>query len=90
MVEYSAKMQAAIAKYRSLPEKITFSGATVKDRHPILNYEHANSIEEFARDLYSSFRLGDLKGLKTIVVTSPVGDGLAEAIRDRLKKAANF
>ena len=51
MVEYPAKMQAAITKYRSLPEKITFSGATVKDRHPILNYEHANSIEEFAEHM---------------------------------------
>ena len=48
-----------------------------------------NSIEEFAHDLYRAFRLGDLKGLKTIVVASPMGEGLAEAIRDRLKKAAN-
>ena len=48
-----------------------------------------NSIEEFARDLYGALRLGDLKGLKTIVIASPKGAGLAEAIRDRLKKAAN-
>ena len=45
--------------------------------------------EEFARDLYAALRLGDLKELNTIVVRAPKGDGLAEAISDRLAKAAN-
>jgi L-threonylcarbamoyladenylate synthase len=47
------------------------------------------NIEEFARDLYAALRLGDLKELTTIVVAVPDGDGLALAISDRLKKAAN-
>jgi L-threonylcarbamoyladenylate synthase len=45
--------------------------------------------EEFARVLYSALRAADEKGLETVVVQQPVGDGLAIAIRDRLKRAAN-
>jgi L-threonylcarbamoyladenylate synthase len=45
--------------------------------------------EEFARLLYSALRAADEKGLATVVVQQPVGDGLAIAIRDRLKRAAH-
>ena len=45
--------------------------------------------EEFARILYSSMRNADDQGLTEIVVAQPVGDGIALAIRDRLKRAAN-
>jgi L-threonylcarbamoyladenylate synthase len=44
--------------------------------------------EEFARVLYSALRDGDAKGLKTIAVIQPSGDGLAIAIRDRLMRAS--
>jgi L-threonylcarbamoyladenylate synthase len=44
--------------------------------------------EEFARILYSALRAADEKGLETVVVEQPVGDGIAVAIRDRLKRAA--
>jgi L-threonylcarbamoyladenylate synthase len=44
--------------------------------------------EEYARILYAALRLGDEKGLTRIVVMQPVGEGLALAIRDRLKRAA--
>ncbi len=44
--------------------------------------------EEFARVLYSALRAADEQGLETVVVTQPVGDGIAVAIRDRLKRAA--
>ena len=47
-----------------------------------------NSIEDFARSLYSAFRKGDSEGLKIIVVTPPRGDGLAAAIRDRIMRAS--
>ena len=47
------------------------------------------SHEEFARILYSALRAADEKGLKSIVVHQPIGDGIAIAIRDRLKRAAN-
>jgi len=44
--------------------------------------------EEFAKDLYSALRAADEQGLGTVVVEQPVGDGIAIAIRDRLKRAA--
>jgi L-threonylcarbamoyladenylate synthase len=44
--------------------------------------------EEFARVLYSALRAADEQGLETVVVTQPEGDGIAVAIRDRLKRAA--
>ena len=45
--------------------------------------------EEFARVLYSSLRAADEQGLGTVVVRQPQGDGIAIAIRDRLKRAAH-
>jgi L-threonylcarbamoyladenylate synthase len=44
--------------------------------------------EEFARVLYAALRAADEQGLETVVVAQPVGDGIAVAIRDRLKRAA--
>jgi L-threonylcarbamoyladenylate synthase len=44
--------------------------------------------EEFARVLYSALRAADEQGLGTVVVAQPTGDGIAIAIRDRLKRAA--
>jgi L-threonylcarbamoyladenylate synthase len=47
-----------------------------------------NTIEEYARDLYSALRLADLKGIQKIVSITPEGQGLPEAISDRLQRAA--
>jgi L-threonylcarbamoyladenylate synthase len=44
--------------------------------------------DEFARVLYSALRAADEQGLETVVVAQPMGDGIAVAIRDRLKRAA--
>jgi len=46
------------------------------------------SVEEFAQVLYKGLREGDRQNLETIYVTQPAGDGLAVAIRDRLRRAA--
>ena len=45
--------------------------------------------KEFARVLYSALRAADEKGLHTVVVAQPSGNGIAIAIRDRLKRAAH-
>ena len=45
--------------------------------------------EEFARILYSALRAADEQGLSTVVVSQPEGDGIAIAIRDRLKRASS-
>ena len=44
--------------------------------------------EEFARVLYSALRAADEQGLATVVVSQPQGEGIAVAIRDRLKRAS--
>jgi L-threonylcarbamoyladenylate synthase len=44
--------------------------------------------EEFARVLYSALRTADEQGLETVVVAQPMGDGIAVAIRDRLKRSS--
>jgi L-threonylcarbamoyladenylate synthase len=46
------------------------------------------SLEQYARVLYSALRSADQQGLKKVVIRPPEGDGLAEAIRDRIMKAA--
>ena len=46
------------------------------------------AIEDFAHELYSSLRSGDDLKLKTIYVVPPMGEGLAQAINDRLNRAA--
>jgi len=47
------------------------------------------SDDEFARVLYAALRAADEQGLETVVVAQPAGGGIAIAIRDRLKRAAN-
>ncbi len=44
--------------------------------------------DEYARNLYHGFRLADTKKLSRVFVIVPNGDGIAVAICDRLKKAA--
>jgi L-threonylcarbamoyladenylate synthase len=44
--------------------------------------------DEFARVLYSALRAADEQGINTVVVAQPEGNGIAIAIRDRLRRAA--
>jgi|Wag4MinimDraft_6_1082665.scaffolds.fasta_scaffold27074_2 L-threonylcarbamoyladenylate synthase len=46
------------------------------------------TIDEYAKNLYSILRLADSNKLSRISVRMPEGEGLAEAIRDRLIKAS--
>jgi L-threonylcarbamoyladenylate synthase len=48
-----------------------------------------NTHDEFARVLYAALRAADEQKLQTVVVSQPKGDGIAIAIRDRLKRAAH-
>jgi L-threonylcarbamoyladenylate synthase len=47
------------------------------------------SLEQYAREMYSALRFADQQGINKVAILVPEGDGLAEAIRDRLTKAAN-
>jgi L-threonylcarbamoyladenylate synthase len=54
----------------------------------VIRLAEPKSAESFAHLLYAALRDGDTKKLKRIVVAQPQGDGIAIAIRDRLKRAA--
>jgi L-threonylcarbamoyladenylate synthase len=46
------------------------------------------SVEEYAQVLYLALREGDHQNLDSIYIAQPTGEGLAIAIRDRLKRAS--
>jgi L-threonylcarbamoyladenylate synthase len=46
------------------------------------------NLEEYAHQLYAALRFGDDLKLETIYVVPPSGNGLAQAINDRLQRAA--
>ena len=54
----------------------------------MLRLESPRTIGEFARALYATFRKADRQGLDYLVVHFQEKDGLADAINERLKKAA--
>ena len=45
--------------------------------------------EEYAQQLYAALRKADQLGIQRIVAITPAGDGIAVAIRDRLRKASS-
>jgi L-threonylcarbamoyladenylate synthase len=62
--------------------------AEIQTPEKVIRLASPKSIEEFARVIYSALRDADAKGLNSVVVAEPVGDGLALAIRDRLMRAS--
>jgi len=61
----------------------------IKTPEGVIRLASPNTVQQFARDLYAALREGDARGLTKIIVSQPEGEGLAEAIRDRLKRAAH-
>lgn len=55
----------------------------------VIRLASPRTIEGYARDLYAALRSADAQGLEVVVVLQPGGDGLAAAIRDRLKRSAH-
>jgi L-threonylcarbamoyladenylate synthase len=64
--------------------------AGVMAGHGVVRLAAPQTTEEFARVLYSALRTADEMKLATVVVAQPAGNGIAIAIRDRLKRAAHF
>jgi L-threonylcarbamoyladenylate synthase len=62
--------------------------ANIQTPEGVIRLASPGSDEEFARVLYSALRAADEQGLATVVVAQPAGEGIAVAIRDRLKRAA--
>ena len=55
----------------------------------VIRLAEPNTDESFAYLLYAALREGDARGLKRIVVAQPTGNGIAVAIRDRLKRSSS-
>lgn len=89
LVEDQAEMLRAIARYPGadvgvmLPDEWNFGDAAVQFR-----WGPWNHAETLARLLYFGLRMLDARGVKVIVCPLPEMDGLGEALRDRLEKAA--
>ena len=62
--------------------------ADIETPADVIRLAAPKNIEDFARIMYAALREGDAQGLKSVVVTEPLGDGLALAIRDRLMRAS--
>ena len=63
--------------------------ADIKTPEGVIRLASPTTVEQYARDLYTALREGDARNLTQIVVEQPKGEGLAAAIRDRLKRAAH-
>ena len=48
-----------------------------------------NTLEQYAKDLYSALRSADRLKLKRVIVVTPIGNGLAAAIQDRITRASS-
>ena len=62
--------------------------AEIQTPESVIPLASPKNTEEFARLIYSALREADAKGLNSVVVAEPTGDGLALAIRDRLMRAS--
>jgi len=85
---YSPKAQVVLDEI-ALPGDGLIALANFPTPKGVIRLSAPESVEDFAKDLYIAFRLGDYKEIKKIVVLQPKGSGLSVAIIDRLSKAAN-
>ena len=85
---YSPKAQVVINAMAESGEGF-IALATISTPDGAIRLAAPNTVEQYARDLYAALREGDARDLTKIAVILPEGDGLAEAIRDRITKAAH-
>ena len=85
---YSPKAQVVINAMAESGEGF-IALATITTPDGAIRLAAPNTVEQYARDLYAALREGDARELTKIAVILPEGDGLAEAIRDRITKAAH-
>ena len=72
-----------------LPGQGFIAHASIETPHGVIRLASPHNDEEFARILYSALRAADAQGISEVVITQPIGIGIAVAIRDRLFRAAN-
>jgi L-threonylcarbamoyladenylate synthase len=84
---YSPRAKVVIDRAANTGEGLIAS-SEVATPEGVIRLSSPESVEDYARSLYSSLRKGDSQGLSVIVVIPPSGDGLAAAIRDRIMRAS--
>lgn len=62
--------------------------ASIETPPGVIRLASPRNDDEFAQILYSALRQADVLGLIEVVVTQPIGIGIAVAIRDRLRRAS--
>lgn len=72
-----------------MPGQGFIAPASMETPEGVIRLASPRDDEEFARILYSALREADAQGLSEVVVSQPIGIGIAVAIRDRLARAAN-
>jgi L-threonylcarbamoyladenylate synthase len=55
----------------------------------VIRLASPKSNDDYARELYEALREADSREIEQVIVIQPEGDGIATAIRDRLKRAAS-
>lgn len=84
---YSPKAQVVVGTLAEKGEGF-IALSTIATPRGAIRLASPKNTEDYARVLYAALREGDYQGLKKITVLPPEGDGLAIAIRDRLRRAS--
>ena len=84
---YSPKAEVVLDKTTGLGDGF-LAMSDVPTPEGAIRLASPTTIDEYAKNLYSTLRLADSNNLLRISVRMPDGEGLAEAIRDRLIKAS--
>jgi len=63
--------------------------ADVETPNGVVRLSAPKNVDEYAMHLYTALRAADAQNLERVVAVEPQEDGLAEAIRDRLKRATH-
>jgi L-threonylcarbamoyladenylate synthase len=85
---YSPKAKVMVGGIAAVGEGLIAYSAT-ETPAGVIRLAAPNSVEEYARVLYAALRDADAQGLKTVRLIAPEGEGLAVAIRDRIKRSAS-
>ena len=92
---YAPKAKVIVVDEAELPnlDVIKNAGLIALAAIPTLRYTYRigspRTSVEFARELYSTLRSADALDLKIVYVVPPTGSGLAQAILDRINRAAS-
>jgi L-threonylcarbamoyladenylate synthase len=89
LASHYAPAATVVLDQTPLPGQGFIATADIPTPEGVIRLAAPQTNDEFARILYSSLRAADEQGIETVVVINPVGEGIAIAIRDRLKRAAH-